>query len=134
MSKIAADTLRAATLGVEAPMVNAVRGSSKNWATLNGTGTIALRESLGISSITDVGTGSYEINYTTAMSSVGHFVNGSAYGTASGFPGAASTQQRFCRAVPKSVSAAQVLLINADAGTLDTDTPYIGAGAFGDLA
>jgi hypothetical protein len=37
------------------------------WVSFNGTGTVAIRGSGNVSSITDVGTGSYVVNYTTAM-------------------------------------------------------------------
>lgn len=37
------------------------------WVNFNGTGTVAIRESGNVSSITDNGTGKYTINFTTAM-------------------------------------------------------------------
>jgi len=37
------------------------------WVNFNGTGTVAIRDSGNVSSITDNGTGFYTINYTTAM-------------------------------------------------------------------
>ena len=37
------------------------------WVNFNGTGTVAIRESGNVSSITDNGTGSYTVNFTTAM-------------------------------------------------------------------
>jgi len=39
----------------------------KAWVNFNGTGTVAIRESYNVSSITDNGTGSYTVNYTTPM-------------------------------------------------------------------
>lgn len=68
MSKIAADNLRASTVGVETPMQYPVRGSAKAFANLQGTGTVAGRESLNISGYTDNGTGDYTFTYTSAMS------------------------------------------------------------------
>ena len=38
------------------------------WVNFNGTGTVAIRASGNVSSITDNGTGDYTINFTTAMS------------------------------------------------------------------
>jgi lysine/ornithine N-monooxygenase len=40
----------------------------KAWVNFNGTGTVAIRASGNVSSITDNGTGDYTINFTTAMS------------------------------------------------------------------
>lgn len=38
------------------------------WVNFNGTGTVAIRSSYNVSSITDVGTGNYRANFTTALS------------------------------------------------------------------
>jgi hypothetical protein len=43
------------------------RGVAKAWANLNGTGTIALRDSLNVSSVVDNGTGDYTFNFASAM-------------------------------------------------------------------
>jgi hypothetical protein len=39
----------------------------KAWCNFNGTGTVAIRASYNVSSITDNGTGDYTVNFTTAM-------------------------------------------------------------------
>lgn len=39
----------------------------KAWVNFNGTGTVAIRDSYNVSSITDNGTGYYTVNFTTAM-------------------------------------------------------------------
>ena len=41
--------------------------AAKAWVNFNGTGTVAIRESHGVSSILDNGTGNYTVNFTTAM-------------------------------------------------------------------
>jgi len=41
--------------------------SARAWVNFNGTGTVAIRASGNVSSITDNGTGWYTINFTTAM-------------------------------------------------------------------
>jgi hypothetical protein len=40
----------------------------KAWVNFNGTGTVAIRASYNVSSITDVGVGEYRVNLTTSMS------------------------------------------------------------------
>ena len=40
----------------------------KAWVNFNGTGTVAIRGRLNVSSITDNGTGDYTVNFTNAMS------------------------------------------------------------------
>lgn len=44
-----------------------VPGAAKAWVNFNGTGTIAIRAQLNVSSITDNGVGQYTVNFTTAM-------------------------------------------------------------------
>jgi hypothetical protein len=46
---------------------NGMTGIAKAWVNFNGTGTVAIRSSFNVSSITDNGTGDYTINFTTAM-------------------------------------------------------------------
>lgn len=42
-------------------------GVCRAWVNFNGTGTVAIRASFNVSSITDNGTGDYTLNFTTAM-------------------------------------------------------------------
>ena len=42
-------------------------GRAKAWVNLNGTGTVAIRASYNVSSITDGGVGFYTVNFTTPM-------------------------------------------------------------------
>jgi len=42
------------------------------WVNFNGTGTVAIRASGNVSSITDNGTGDYTVNFTTAMPDVNY--------------------------------------------------------------
>jgi len=46
------------------------------WVNFNGTGTVAIRASGNVSSITDNGTGDYTVNFTTAMSDANYSVSG----------------------------------------------------------
>jgi len=52
--------------------------AARAWVNFNGTGTVAIRASGNVSSITDNGTGDYTVNFTTAMADA----NYSAVGTA----------------------------------------------------
>jgi hypothetical protein len=49
------------------PSQTVISGSAKAWVNFNGTGTVAIRASFNVSSITDNGTGSYTVNFTNAM-------------------------------------------------------------------
>jgi hypothetical protein len=48
------------------------------WVNFNGTGTVAIRASGNVSSITDNGTGDYTVNFTTALPDANYVVSGSA--------------------------------------------------------
>jgi hypothetical protein len=65
-------TLRVNTLanqgGTQSTAIeNAINGSARAWVNFNGTGTVAIRKSFNVSSITDNGVGNYNINFATAM-------------------------------------------------------------------
>jgi hypothetical protein len=64
------DTLKAST-GVLATQ-NGMTGIAKSWVNFNGQGTVAIRASFNVSSITDNGTGDYTINFTTAMPDINY--------------------------------------------------------------
>ena len=55
---------------------------AKAWVNFNGTGTVAIRSSYNVSSITDSGTGSYVVNLSTATSDANYSVAGSVAGSA----------------------------------------------------
>lgn len=48
----------------------------KAWVNFNGTGTVAIRASYNVTSITDNGTGSYTINFTVAMPDANYAIAG----------------------------------------------------------
>jgi hypothetical protein len=51
--------------------------TAKAWVNFNGTGTVAIRASGNVSSITDNGAGDYTINFTNAMTDANYAVSGS---------------------------------------------------------
>lgn len=48
-------------------VLNVINGSAKAWVNFNGTGTVAIRAAYNVSSITDAGTGQYQVNFTTSF-------------------------------------------------------------------
>lgn len=55
--------------------------SARAWVNFNGTGTVAIRASGNVSSITDHATGRYTVTFTTAMPDTNYSVAGSVIGT-----------------------------------------------------
>lgn len=47
----------------------------KAWLNFNGTGTVAIRDSYNVSSVTDNSTGNYSVNLTTALSNANYAIN-----------------------------------------------------------
>tara|TARA_Y100001937_G_scaffold120291_1_gene177310 strand:+ start:774 stop:1139 length:366 start_codon:yes stop_codon:yes gene_type:complete len=90
-------------------------GSSKSWMLLNGTGTIALGDSLNITSVTDQGTGHYKPNLTSAFGSTNYSVCGgnNERGVGESNPSTASIMEVICR--NSSFNAADANKISATA-------------------
>jgi hypothetical protein len=63
---------------------NCIQGSAKAWVNFNGTGTIAIRASYNVSSITDNGTGDYTVNFTNALTDANYAVTGTMSGISDG--------------------------------------------------
>ena len=53
-------------------VLDSTAGVCRAWVNFNGTGTVAIRASFNVSSITDNGTGNYTVNFTTAMPDVNY--------------------------------------------------------------
>ena len=75
MSDIRANTISdAAGTG---PITLTKQSAAKAWVNFNGTGTIAVRDSENVSSLTDNGTGGYSANLTNSFSTTGYSTSGS---------------------------------------------------------
>jgi hypothetical protein len=72
MSTLRVNTLQNAA-GTSDP---AISGAAKAWVNFNGTGTVAIRASFNVSSITDNGTGDYTVNFTTAFADANYAAMG----------------------------------------------------------
>ncbi len=85
------------------PTGSAPSYTCRAWVNFNGTGTVAIRASGNVTSITDNGTGDYTVNFTTAMPDGNYAVNATAssivsswYFTASDIVSSSATRI-FCR-------------------------------------
>jgi ApbE superfamily uncharacterized protein (UPF0280 family) len=72
MSTLKTNTLSNVAGTASTAIENAINGSAKAWVNFNGTGTVAIRASYNVSSITDGGTGTYTVNYTNALANVNY--------------------------------------------------------------
>jgi hypothetical protein len=70
-------TLRVSTITTPSGGQPTIDGLAKAWVNFNGTGTVAIRASFNVTSITDNGTGDYTVNFTTALADANYSVGGS---------------------------------------------------------
>ena len=96
-------------------------GSAKAWYDLDGTGTVALDDSFNCATLTDNGTGAYNIAYTNSMSSTNY---------ASLFGGTSQTDT----GTTAVATGSHTILVRQgfDSTTIDADPIY--SGIFGVLA
>lgn len=70
MSSLQVDNIQ--SYNANPPVIKSSSGAEvgtfcRAWVNFNGTGTVAIRQSFNVSSITDNGVGDYTVNFTTAM-------------------------------------------------------------------
>jgi len=104
-----------------------VNGSAKAWVNFNGTGTVAIRDSVNVASITDNGTGYYNINWSSAFSAADYAMTSNAQN------GNAGDFNRVSSSMPFSTSYAPIN-VWAPSSTTVQDSVHAQAKAHGDLA
>jgi hypothetical protein len=72
MSTLKLDTIASRDGTESTDVTNVINGSAKAWVNFNGTGTVAIRDSFNVSSITDNSTGNYTVTFTNALSNANY--------------------------------------------------------------
>lgn len=121
------DTIQSSTAGTP-PQFNDGNGTQvgtlcRAWVNFNGTGTVAIRASFNVSSITDNGTGNYTINFTTAFADTNYALTGFARST----DNSPAAQVSAYTGSSKTTSA---MVINTGLNTTATDLSEIGVAVF----
>ena len=101
---------------------------AKAFVNFNGTGTIAIRASANVASLTDEGTGTYTVTLTNNMSDANYTSLGSGAGSGDGSTRSVMTN----RAVGNTVSTIKVRVENASGDASDAN--YVGIAIHGTLA
>ena len=111
--------IAATTLTVNAGFgSNATAYGVRAWVNFNGTGTVAIRDSGNVSSITDSGVGLYIVNFTTAMPDADYSMSGSS-GNVTGI----TTSER---SIPRNGEwTTEVAAVRNIQGTTTRDDTYI---------
>lgn len=95
-------------------------GAAKAWVNFNGTGTVAIRASFNVTSITDNNTGDYTVNFTTALADANFAVVGNAKADNTTAVTTGSNPRVFVYAVP-TTSSVRVWVPNLAAGLADAE-------------
>ena len=121
-------TLRVTTITTPSGGQPTIDGLARAWVNFNGTGTVAIRASFNVSSITDNGTGDYTVNFTTAMPDANYSVsatagfNGAGYGRIAEFPTNTTT--------PQTINSIRGVTYTANGATTLTDVSVISVSIF----
>ena len=105
---------------------NLQQGLTKAWVNLNGTGTIATRDSFNVSSIDDDGTGLYSYNLSSAMGNSNYNCNSNAGTTSIG------TTNRAASSIPENASSVLIGCRNMSNSAIDVENMH--GNINGDLA
>lgn len=103
-----------------------LNGSAKAWVNFNGTGTVAIRDSFNVASLTDNGTGDYSVSFSNDTGNANYAVS------VSSSSGGASNTDTFVN--PYTWAAGSVSIgTNNNAAAL-TDRSYVNFAIHGELA
>jgi hypothetical protein len=123
MSTLVAQTISNGTVSTSS--ANVIQGSAKAWVNFNGTGTVAIRASYNVSSITDNGTGQYTVNFTNAMPDVNFATTFNTNGNSDSFGGGG---RQFAMVRSRTTSSVGVNAVND--GGAEEDPSYVGVAVF----
>ena len=101
---------------------------ARAWVNFNGTGTVAIRDSGNVSTLTDNGTGRYTVNLTNVMSSANYASFGSGGDATLGIVGTIMTNDGLLN------TTSSIRVGSDNSGSTSVDIEYAGVSAFGDLA
>jgi hypothetical protein len=106
-----------------------VNGSAKAWVNFNGTGTVAIQDSLNVSSLTDYNTGHYRLTFASSM--------GSSYYSATALSnhyGGVTTNTTVSTTDWLATSLDLLLMYDNNAGGASFDANPVSGSVTGDLA
>ena len=124
MSTLKVNTIQNTSAAHSSTPEQIAQGRCKAWVNFNGTGTVAIRDSFNVGSITDNGTGSYTLNFSTAMPSANYVLCMSG-----------STNNSYTRAgtqTPSSMTTSTAAVQTANSSGSSADREYCAVAIFGD--
>jgi hypothetical protein len=125
MSTAKFDTLSNLAGTQSVPVATVAQGSAKAWVNFNGTGTVAIRASFNVSSITDQSTGQYAVNFTTALPDTNYAVVAMGGDSASVYGEIVHARNP----IEQSTTAVQIL-ITGNTASARADSNYVAVAVF----
>ena len=130
-------TLTSATLTtptIDSAQVPTISGTAplymcRAWVNFNGSGTVAIRASGNVSSITDNGTGDYTVNFTTAMPDANYSVNGIGCTSSGNSWGSISLATAVQTGTDPTTALVRIRTTNSNAVAL-IDVPFVNIAIF----
>ena len=126
MSTLKADTIQS-TSGGAATLTK--QQAAKSWMNLNGSGTVATRDTLNVSSLSDEGSGKYLISFSSSMSNDDYTISGGARS-----PGVASGILNAPTDAAGDMTAGSIEVYSLDLSGNPTDFNHVFTTIHGDLA
>lgn len=126
MSTLKVDTISNVAGTSSVPTATVISGTAKAWVNFNGTGTVAIRASFNVSSITDNGVGAYTVNFSTVMPDANYSWLGTS-GNATNFV-IANTNNVGADVAP--TTSGFKIIVNNNSNTAQIDNPYINIAVF----
>ena len=123
-SELRVNTLKDAAGSNSVAMQYVAGGSAKAWVNFNGQGTIAARDSLNLSSLTDNSTGNYTSSWSSALANAGY---SALYGA--GVTGVITAQERL-----QTISTGSYRTEMNEDNSGAADSSYVMLAMHGDLA
>ena len=125
-SELRVNTLKDASGNNSVGMSYVAEGTAKSWSLINGTGTIAVRDTFNVASITDGGTGYYRNNLTSSMSTVNYTCIGGVRNSSDG--------DCFWQSLNDVNATSHYQSYSMQSNTTAKDAQYLNASIEGDLA
>ena len=126
MSEIRANTV--SDLAGTGPVTLTGQYAAKAWVNFNGTGTVAIRESGNVSSITDNSTGEYDVNFSSSMPDANYAGHVTA-GKVSGAPSSSNSSIGYCAEAGAQISSKYIVVIADSTGSV-VDRDWVNVAIF----
>lgn len=123
MSTLRLTTISNQSGSASVPSDTVINGSAKAWVNFNGAGTVAIRAAFNVSSITDVSTGNWTVNFANALPDSNYASVGTNDGLGGGLNYCSASGSNF-GAGQRTTTACSVATLASNGAGVDTTSNY----------